>query len=101
MNTETTAKTAQFIRNLDYGFRGDARLYKVTPPMAGHNDVDMHDYVIVSAVDVPCSGPETYVFGADENGVVRDWLELDGSYRGGLSHEEALEGAGYTVEDQD
>ena len=56
------------------------------------------EYVVVSAADVMYSGPETYIFGADENGEVVDWLELPGSFRGKLDHVAALEGAGYEVE---
>jgi len=53
--------------------------------------------VIVSAVVVFCSGPETYIFEADENGNVVNWTELEGSYKGGLCHRRALENAGYEV----
>jgi hypothetical protein len=43
------------------------------------------------------SGPETYIFPSDETGKVIDWGELDGSYRGGLSHEKAIEDAGFVL----
>jgi len=43
------------------------------------------------------SGPETYIFPANGNGKVLSFLELEGSYRGGLNHFKALEGAGYVV----
>lgn len=79
---------AIFIR--DYGLRTDGRIYRMEPPLDGH------DHVWVSAVFVPFTGPETYIFGWDE-GVkdVASWGELEGSYRGGLDHDEALRGAGY------
>ena len=70
-------------------FKGYARLYRVNPPLDGH------EYVIVSATVVPWSGPETYIFAADVSGAVTSWDELDGSYRGGLSHTKALQNAGY------
>jgi hypothetical protein len=79
-------KTATFVRNLT-GYTGDAKLYNTTD----------QGYLIVSAVVVPYTGPETYIFPADEDGEITDWLELDGSFRGGLDHEAALVGAGYTL----
>lgn len=83
-------KTAQFIRTL-YGFTGNAALYRMTPPHDGH------EYVVVSATRVMFSGPETYIFPATSDGKVSDWCELDGSYRGSMSHESALANAGYTL----
>lgn len=55
------------------------------------------EYVVVSASNVPFSGPETYIFAADEDGKIVRWTELDGSFRGELDHEKALRGAGYEV----
>jgi hypothetical protein len=77
------------------GAQGVQRLYRLNPVMLGW-DGDAHEYVVVSAVQT-ILGPETYVFAADESGVITKWTELDGSYRGGLSHEEALRNAGYEV----
>lgn len=73
-------------------FTGDARLYRVDPPLGGYT------HVIVSATVVQFSGPETCIFGADldEEDVV-DWGELAGSFRGGLDHKYALQLAGYEV----
>jgi hypothetical protein len=74
--------TATFIRKSP-GWTGDARL-----------PLDGHDHVIVSAVVVPLSGP----FPADpETGEAINFLELKGSYRGGLNHAQALNDAGYRV----
>ncbi|MDQ0241245.1 hypothetical protein [Arthrobacter bambusae] len=72
-------------------FNGHAEHYKLSEPLSGN------EYVIVSAVNALYSGPETYIFGATEDGEVADWLELHGSYRGGLDHAAALSGAGYEV----
>lgn len=83
-------KTATLVRKLS-GFNGDARLYRLSEPHDGH------DLVIVSAVVVMFSGPETYIFPADESGEVTDWGEMDGSFRGELDHEQALSNAGYEV----
>lgn len=66
-------------------------LFRVEPPMGAFG------HVVVSAANVMYSGPETYIFGADETGKVHDWMELDGSYRGGLDIDKALLNAGYVV----
>jgi hypothetical protein len=97
---------ATFVRDLD-GFAGSAKLFKVDPPMewsrytAEREEKHKADFVIVSAVVVLFGGvgggPETYIFPSDEEGKVVDWLEMDGSYKGGLSHEKALKNAGYKV----
>lgn len=86
-------------------FQGDARLYRVDPPMKGErfdDDTDKyetatHVYVIVSAVVAFGQGPETYIFPADAEGKVTNWGELDGSFKGGLDHARALQYAGYTI----
>lgn len=94
---------ATYIKDLE-GFTGNAKLFKVDPPMEYNKPWDDEDppankteFVVVSAANVMMSGPETYIFPSDENGHVISWGELDGSYRGGLSHSEALSGAGYTT----
>lgn len=75
------------------GMAGDARLYRLNEPLNGYQ------YVVVSAVDERPAHRlhETYIFGADHTGKVIDWGELEGSYKGGTDHEEALRGAGYEV----
>lgn len=83
---------ATLIENL-VGWNGDARLYRVDPPMT-YDDDKKTNYVVVSAVNVPPYGPETYIFPATRLGEVLDWLELPGSFRGALDHTRALEGAG-------
>lgn len=67
------------------------RVYQLDPPLSGH------EYVVVSAAIVPLSGPETYIFPSDAAGTVTAWGELDGSYRGGLDHAEAMRRAGYEI----
>ena len=90
--------TATFIKTMT-GFRGDARLYQVEPPI--EYGYDEHkatsEFVIVSAVSAMFSGPETYIFPAGTDGEILDWGELPGSFKGSFDHEEALRGAGYTV----
>lgn len=102
--TDTTTtpepiKTATFVKQRNA--QGEGRVYRLNPPIVhtdwnGENPVEF-EHVWVSAVDVMFSGPETYIFGSDENGEVLDWGELEGSYKGGLDHERALVDAGYTV----
>lgn len=71
--------------------QGEGHVYRLDPPHEGH------EYVWVSAAVGPYSGPETNIFGCDSEGDVTEWRVLDGSYRGGLDHEEALRNAGYEV----
>lgn len=56
-------------------------------------------FVVCSAVErcFDHGGPELLIFAADENGKVTDYMDLEGSYRGGTDHEEALRRAGYEV----
>jgi hypothetical protein len=92
-------KVAREVRRLD-GFAGDARLFELVPRMSDANGAK-HRHVVVSAAVAAFSGPETYIFPADASGKVSDWGELEGSYRGGLDHAEALFGAGYEVAECD
>lgn len=88
--------------------KGNARLYRVDPPVKYttfefdpfRREVEsVTDHIIVSAVGVVGSydGPETYIFPANAEGVVTNWGELDGSFKGSQDHEQALTRAGYTV----
>ncbi|QDF14235.1 hypothetical protein SEA_IAMGROOT_62 [Microbacterium phage IAmGroot] len=76
-------------RDLD-GFRGEAHLYHVT-------DGVHEGYVVVSGVVAFDTGPETYIFPADEHGNVVSWGELAGSFKGDIDHERALRDAGFTI----
>ncbi len=96
---------AKFLKNMRGSFTGDARLYELSKPVTfdkGYDDdsnpIQGETYfVVVSGTHVMFSGPETYVFPADQDGNVLDWGELDGSFRGDIDHEVALEGLGYKV----
>jgi hypothetical protein len=88
--------TATFVKNLD-GFNGNATLYRVNPPLKSYSGEDEYALVVVSAV-VAFGYPETFIFGADEDGEVMNWLELPGSFKGALDHTRALRDAGYDVE---
>lgn len=87
-------KTAQLVKDLGKSGSGAAqRLYRLSD-----TELSSTGYVVVSAVcAIDWGGPETYIFASNAEGEVDDWGELDGSYRGGLDHEKALRGAGYTV----
>ena len=95
-------KTATYIRSPE-GWNGDARLYKLSEPVEyGYSfdddeELPTTEFVIVSAVYALFSGPETYIFPANEDGDVLTMSEMSGSYRGGTSHETALERAGFSV----
>jgi hypothetical protein len=93
---------AVFVKNLE-SWNGDAKLYKLLPLMVtmDYDDktVETHEFVIVSAVDAMFSGPETYIFPATEDGEAKSYTEMDGSFRGGKDHAEALRGAGYEAVD--
>jgi hypothetical protein len=81
------------------GWTGRARLYRLDPPLADY-DGRTWEYVIVSATDVPFSGPETYIFpsdGPDAKVQPADWGEMPGSFKGALDHAAALRLAGYEV----
>ena len=92
---------AKLIKDCSEDFRGHAALYKLSTPMVyeGYmeDSTEEFDYVVVSQSQVPFSGPETYIFGADKNGKVLNWSELDGSRRGSYSHAAVLGFAGYEV----
>ena len=73
---------------------GDGRLFQLSPPMRSEGR-DPIEFVVVSAVDIAYSGPETYIFEADEYGTIVNFAELRGSFRGALDHQRALAIAGY------
>jgi hypothetical protein len=93
-------KQAVFVKNLK-SWKGDAKLYKLLPPLVeteyDGKTVETHEFVVVSAVNAMFSGPETYIFPANEDGTVKNYGELEGSFHGELDHAEALRGAGYEV----
>jgi len=89
-------KQATFIKNLD-SFTGEAALYKLSEPAQYDKPSKKTKFVAVSATNAKFSGPETYIFPANEDGEVIAWGEMNGSYRGGLDHVEALNGLGYQV----
>lgn len=83
-------RTATFVKDVSHKFAGTAHLYRVETE-------DGYDYVVSSGVNTMFSGPETYLFLADEDGNVLDWMELDGSFRGAIDPEAAVRNAGYEL----
>lgn len=92
------SNTATFIGKVNPGARGDMELYELNPPLHDeYAEGAPFRYVVVSTVIAPFSGPETYIFPADEQGNILSYGELEGSFRGALSHTRALNNAGYEV----
>lgn len=88
-------KSAIAVKNIKEA-RGRACLYKLSDPLSGY------EYVVVSSAN-DCtdayenSTGETFIFGSDECGKIKSFLELPGSYKGGLDHQKALNDAGYDI----
>jgi hypothetical protein len=68
-------------------------LWSVFPRISGHK------WIVTSAKNLPFTGPETYMFGADENGNIVDWSELEGSCRGTLEHKVCFQNIGYNIDE--
>lgn len=86
-------KTAQLVRDLPTPWYGALqKFYRLS-------DTELSDtgYVVVSALMVPGSGPETSILPATPAGDILDMVGLDGSIQGSMSHRQALETAGYLV----
>jgi len=77
---EEGGKKMKIMRELD-GYTGQACLVE-------------HEgkYYVVSSTVVPCSGPETLVFPANEDGKVLSWVEVAGGKR--VSRSEAIKEIG-------
>jgi len=95
--------TAKLHRANLKGFNGVAHLYVLSEPVEydWDNSLDKNTattyFVVISANVVPGSGPETYIFAANSDGIITDFLELAGSYRGGLEHNQAIWNAGWEL----
>ena len=98
------SKQAHYIKKLD-GFRGDAALYRLDPPLQGEEDdeITATEYVVVSAIDlsfgqfVPYPGyrtSETMVFAATADEKI-DFLDL--AMIPEKNHAAALAELGYTI----
>ena len=88
-------KSAVAVKNIKEA-KGRACLYKLSEPLVGY------EYVVVSAARDHRDNynnmiGETFIFGSDQTGKIKSFLELPGSYRGGLDHQKALNDAGYDI----
>jgi hypothetical protein len=81
-------KTAKYIKNVNW--QGNAVLYHLSEPHCGHS------FVIVSAVN-NMFAHETFIFPANKKGGAIEMLEMDGSRRNTISHDEVLNSIGYTI----
>ena len=85
-----------FVKDVSDDFTGTAHLYRLSEPIGYDWDWEKKEwegkteYVVASATTVFYSGPETYLFPADENGKVLAWGELAGSFQGSLDCEKAI-----------
>jgi len=72
------------------------RVFELDPPLEGNQYVcvSANSMEIVSSFDIL---PETYIFPCTIDGTITDWGELQGSYKGGMSHAQALLNAGYEI----
>ena len=100
-------KTATCVaKHLD-GWKGHASLYRLDPPAPYQSlktvlfgrilHTKTTSYVVVSAVREGPEGPEAFIYASDEEGKTKSMLEMNGSRRGTLDHEEVLLAAGYLV----
>lgn len=88
--------TATFVKDLDWQVHAAKKLWRLSE-LVEYDDNQKTDYVVTSAANAPFSGPETYIFPADKDGEIKSWLEMTGSYRGGLDHKEAISNAGWKI----
>ena len=77
----------------------EQRHYQLEPPVTCTDPWDESErtikYVVVSATFAEFTGPETYIFEADKDGEITNWVELDGSFQGEKNHNRALANIGY------
>jgi len=85
-----------FVKDVSGHFQGTAYLYKLSEPIPYNWNwkekkyTDETEYVVASGVHAMFSGPETYIFPADEEGKVLGWGELPGSQQGYIDPERAI-----------
>ena len=101
MSPEPKMGVATFIRMIEKAVTASKEqkiaLYSLNPPIKDH-DGKKHRYVIVSSIVAYFTGPETYIFPATKSGEITSWGELPGSMQGTMEAKDALECAGYTVQ---
>jgi len=95
--TEQERGVAHHVKDLAY----QSALYRMEPPVeeADERGEDhTFEHVIVMS-RTGAYGPETVIYPGNSTGHVTLALELAGTFRGGLSHAEALDLAGYELAD--
>jgi len=90
---------AKFIRDLTDGWTGTAKLWELSEPIqyGWISLAEKTNFIITSAAYAYETGPETHIFPADKNGIVLNWSELGGSFRGDLDHERVICKAGFEI----
>lgn len=80
---------AEFVKE---HFNGVAKwkLWRLSHKCASSNGV-VFEYIVTSAAHTSDHGDETYVFASDSDGEKLSYLELPGSFVGGLDHDKALQ----------
>ncbi|MEN4917541.1 hypothetical protein ABE485_02630 [Achromobacter spanius] len=81
---------ARLVKDNLEGFNGHASLYRCDPPHAGHE-------FVVASTTTAYGLMETYLFPADSDGQIKDWLEMDGSMKETTSHDDVWANAGYQI----
>jgi hypothetical protein len=95
-------KTATLIKDSLEGYNGHAAHYLLSPGIEYERwttdgaVTEIAEHVIVSAVDVPFSGPETLVFSGTPEGEILYYFEL-AAFLGELNHRKPLEALGYEI----
>ena len=98
-----TAGQATLVMDAVGGFAGEARCYRMDPPLAGNKFVTV--FVSVGPVSARTGQPtqqETVVvpsYGPDRQGAAKVMARLPGSVSGYASHDYALFVAGYALAD--
>src|ERR1700679_2233703 len=87
---------AVLVKKLKKNWRGDARLYKISPPHTPWYEDEEYKYVVVSCVSTHEKRNETIIFGSTVNGKVDFKKDLLFEYNH-IDHEEALRRFGYKL----
>jgi hypothetical protein len=94
-NVGMAIKTATPMGITANNYRGVARVYRMNPPIK--EDETEYEYVLISKIRAPFTGPETYMFPCTKEGTIIQWREMDASRHGEWTHEQILAEAGYEI----
>ena len=87
--------TATFLEYVDWANHTGSRLFRLEPPPASPNGT-VAEFVLVCEASF-ITGLETFIYACDRDGAVLDWEEMEGSIRGKMDYEAALNEAGYEI----